>query len=137
VALATEELNVSETNYCPRAIENGGGPNSVFKPPMNGEMTWREDQTCSYCGSLHPDVFMQRLEAGDVVLGPTDTSYKVYVQDHRGTPIGGPAGKFYFQHLGEAQRARFIELHNEGRLKLDSPGHFYVAPFFCQRVASA
>lgn len=127
---------MTDTQYCPRSLENGGGPNSPHPAPFNGEMRWQADKTCSYCGSLNPDVFMERLEAGDVKLGPTDKSYKVYVRDGEGRAVGGPAGKFYFQHLSEEQRSRFIELHNEGKLKLGQPGHFYVAPFFCQRVAS-
>lgn len=82
---------------CPRAAENGATL-SAMKPPFNGEMVWREDKTCSYCGSLNPEEFMARLEAGDVELGPTDKPYKVYIKDLEGKPVGGPAGKFYFQH---------------------------------------
>jgi len=36
-----EENKVADKEYCPRALENGGGPDSTFKPPFNGEMTWR------------------------------------------------------------------------------------------------
>lgn len=112
--------------YCPRAIENGGGPNSPFKPPMNGEMEWRDDNTCSYCGSLSGDALMARLEAGNVKLRPTDKDYKVYID----------SGKFYFQHLSPEQRKRFIELYNAGQILLDVPGHFYVTPFFCRMADS-
>ena len=44
-----------------------------------GPDTWRDDDTCSYCGSLNPDVFMAHLEAGDIEVGTTDKNYKVYV----------------------------------------------------------
>lgn len=43
-----------------------------------------DDGTCDYCGSLLPDLFMARLELGDVELGPTDKSYKVYVHNKGG-----------------------------------------------------
>ena len=43
---------------------------------------WREHDpgvpTCSYCGSLRPDVFFAAVEAGAEIV-PTDKSYKVYV----------------------------------------------------------
>jgi hypothetical protein len=150
-------MNAAAPEICPRAAENGiGRPGSPFK--ITGECNWREDRTCSYCGSFHPDDFMACLEAGTVVLTPTDKSYKVYVHLYageperapegthpdvarsiertypHGKPMGGPAGKFYFQHLSVDQRIRFIELLNQGRFKINSPGCFYVLPFFCVRT---
>lgn len=110
---------------CPTAAEDGRVLANL-KPPFNGEMVWRADNTCSYCGSMHPDAFMERLEAGDATLDPTDKSYKVYVKTQ------GLYGKFYFQHLSADQRKRFIELHNAGRLNMGPPGRFYVLPFFCR-----
>lgn len=80
---------MSDAQYCPRAVMEGrGGPHSPFKAPFNGEMTWRNDGTCSWCGSLSGDALMARLEAGDVELTPTDKSYKVYVRN-----VGGEAFK--------------------------------------------
>lgn len=119
---------MTDKMFCPRAVENGGGPDSPFKAPMNGEMTWREDCTCSYCGSLSEDSFFQAIEAG-VKLTPTDKNYKVYVD----VKVHG-AGKFYFQHLSEEGRTKFIELYNAKKLNLATPGHFYVLPFFASRV---
>lgn len=141
--------------FCPRSVENGGGPDSPFQPPFNGEATWREDDACSYCGSLHPDTFMARLEAGDVELVPTDKSYKAYVknlggaafrQTYRDCPPGSPPHmpdqcdhwttreidqqKFYFQHLSADQRGRLIDLVNAGKIKFGYPGYFYVLPYF-------
>jgi len=147
---------ITEQQTCPRRFEDG-------REPLHGEGpdSWRADQTCTYCGSLHPDVFMERAEAGDVRLSPTDKDYKVYVgnqggaafamtyrKDCRGAPTcTGPDDcthwvteerqetKFYFQHLSEAQQRRFVELHNAKppRLHLDYPGHFYRLPFFMRR----
>lgn len=117
---------------CPTADPAGM---KAFNPPFNGEMVWRENNTCSYCGSLNPDAFMVRLEAGDITLDPTDKDYKVYVANAGGPDLRG-AIKFYFQHLSADQRARFIELHNERKLNMGPPGHFYVAPFFCKAVAA-
>lgn len=145
--------------FCPR----GPGPNSPFKAPYSGEAEWRAgDATCSYCGSLHPDIFIARIEAGDVEIGPTDKNYKVYVENKGGEafkktfrdcPTGatctGPkdcthwttreteSTKFYFQHLSIEQRDRFIALYNDKTMKIDYPGHFYVMPFFCKGAGDA
>lgn len=42
---------------------------------------WREDGTCSYCGSMHPDTVMRRAEAGEIAFGPTDKGYKAYIYE--------------------------------------------------------
>ena len=118
-----------------------------------------EDNTCSHCGSFDPDLLMARLEAGDVELGPTDKSYKVYLRNKGGAPFlqhyrncpkdakcTGPddcthwvtretsSGKFYFQHLSAEQKTRFVELLNDKRLHIGYPGHFYSLPFFLTYV---
>lgn len=132
---------------CPRRRES-------FRPLVEGRDKYRDsDACCTYCGSLDPDVLMARLEAGDVELGPTDKSYKVYVHNRGGEAFkqsfrgdNCPGGedpskwvwttrerqdsKFYFQHLSEPQMRRFIELLNENKLHIGMPGHFYVRPFF-------
>lgn len=116
---------------------------------------WGRDNTCSYCGSLNPDVLMERAEIGDIEFGPTDKHYKVYVKNRGGAIFKhiyrdcptiavckGPETcthwvaekrdetKFYFQHLSPDQQKRFIQLLNEHKLKIGMPGHFYVLPFF-------
>lgn len=133
-----------EEHTCPRGMEIGAARRAV----------WLTDDTCSYCGSIHPIDFMARLEAGTMKLEPTDKDYKVYVVNDGGEDFkqtyredGSPGGndpskwnwttrsqsraKFYFQHLSQDQRRRFVELLNENKLKLDIPGHFYRLPFFC------
>jgi hypothetical protein len=45
--------------------------------------------------------------------------------------------KFYFQHLSDVQKARFIELLNEKRVKFQGEMGFYVLPFFCSRKGIA
>lgn len=116
---------------------------------------WREDNTCSYCGSLNPDTLLSRLRQGDVELGPTDKSYKLYVNNSGGEPFKqtyrscprdckvGPEEcthwvtrdtnntKFYFQHFNEQHRHEFITLYNEKKLKFGYPGYFYTMPYFC------
>lgn len=82
---------------------------------------------CPFCGSLAPAEFMRRARQGDE-LGPTDKSYKVYLDD--------PWAKFYFQHLDEAQRQEFFELYRDGKLNLGYPGRFYVLPFFITTAAA-
>jgi hypothetical protein len=39
-------------------------------------------------------------------------------------------GKFYFMHLSDGHRTRFVELMNSGKLSLGFPGRFYVLPYF-------
>jgi hypothetical protein len=49
---------------------------------------WRDDGTCSYCGSISPATLFAAIEAGFEV-GPTDKNYKVYVDlpnPHAGEP---------------------------------------------------
>lgn len=156
-------MNVPERILCPRRAES-------FREVKEGESDgFREDDdTCRYCGSLNPDTFMARLEAGDVELDPTDKSYKIYVRNRGGAPFKqtfrdcyeqpwtgkvkepkctGPDDcthwvtrdtndtKFYFQHLSADQQRRFIELHNEKRLHIGYPGHFYSRPFFCAHAS--
>lgn len=145
---------------CQRAIEDGR-EDQLFhyenKP---------DDQTCDYCGSIFGDAFMARLEAGDVTLDPTDKSYKVYVHNDGGAPflqayrIDQPSKpgevmkdpmdqskwewatrerqecKFYFQHLSEEQKRRFVELLNAKKLRLNYPGRFYRLPYFIQQEAA-
>ncbi|HET9554895.1 MAG TPA: hypothetical protein VFP50_18160 [Anaeromyxobacteraceae bacterium] len=144
---------------CGRRRADGlADPDSPFVGAGAGLDTWRADGTCSYCGSLNEATLMARLEAGDVELTPTDKSYKVYVrnaggdpfqQTYRDCPAGSPPHmpdacehwvtretsetKFYFQHLDEQQRRRFVELLNEKKMKLGYPGHFYRLPFFISR----
>jgi len=108
---------------------------------------------CSFCGCLHPDEFLEMAESGEQII-PTDKSYKVYVrtmgtgvcsmcrgsgkmEDGRKCPVcqdgrawSGPQLKAYFQHFSEEQAQRFTRLHNERRLIMAHPGHFYVKPFF-------
>lgn len=94
---------MSDTFFCPR----GAGPDSPFNAPFNGEAHWRVekngDRTCSYCGSLHPDDFLQIMEAyaagePSYHFGLTDKSYKVYAKrpDVMNASEGGI--KFYGHH---------------------------------------
>jgi hypothetical protein len=150
---------------------------------LRHESRWRDDGTCSYCGSLSPEQFFAAIDAG-CELGPTDKNYKVYVDrpDPRaGEPtIYGSANfkpeygdgwievtsenigtlptevmrpqigqwvqvsprsatrhdKFYFQHLNEDERTRFVELFNAKALNIGYPGHFYTLPFFAVRLTA-
>lgn len=46
------------------------------------------------------------------------------------TPRGKIHDKFYFQHLSEEDRQRFIDLLNAKKLTIGYPGFFYVTPYF-------
>lgn len=112
-----------ETFECPRRAE------APFRlPGDDGKDTWRkgvglvdQERGCSYCGSMNPDDFLAAVKAGSEV-GPTDKNYKVYLDGH--------AGKFYLQHLSEAQRREFFDLYKDKTMKVGYPGYFYVLPFF-------
>lgn len=106
--------------FCPRALEDGGGPNSSWEYPLNGELIWRPDSTCSYCGSLSEEKFFEFLEKQMSVV-PTDKNYKARFRSGE---------KFYFQHLSEDGRQKFVRLLNQKKILFDFPGYFYVLPFF-------
>jgi hypothetical protein len=160
---------------CPRQTNE-----ATMSVQLAHQSHWREDGTCSYCGSLSPDQFFEAIAKG-AEFGPTDKNYKVYVA--RPDPDAGkpwiysvaphkPDGdgwievtadnieslpkadwrdllgkwvrvspksatrrdKFYFQHLNEDERKRFIELLNAKALKIGDPGYFYRLPFFAQKL---
>jgi len=103
---------------CPRRAEIGAPP----PPGWPTTDTWRHDQTCSYCGSLHPDEFIRRLAAGETI-GTTTKTYKAYLDN--------PRAKFYYQHLSEDQRTEFIRLLNDGVTRPDF--EWNPMPFFMRR----
>lgn len=119
------EPPVPGTMTCPRRSEDGmDDPAGPFKRAGTMLDRWREDGTCSYCGSLEPEDVLKQLAAGVEAL-PTDKNYKLYLRS-------GPHGqaKFYFQHFDKPQCLRFLDIYNGGTMKLGLPGHFYVRPFF-------
>ena len=105
------------TQPCPQA-PSGNHPFKITEPH------WRDDRTCSYCGSAHPDDFMAAVEAGKT-LTPTDKDYKAYCDG-----LTNPAQKFYFYHLSEEQMRAFVDLLNANKITFAFPGHFYRKPFF-------
>lgn len=111
----------SEKFSCPRRSESPFGSKDAAECPDS----WRDDRSCSYCGSMHPDDVLAAVKAGEK-LGPTDKNYKVYV--------GNASKKAYFQHFAMEHRLEFIRLHNDLTMRVDYPGHFYVLPFFMRRV---
>lgn len=116
------------TQPCPRLEENPMLP--VLKDEFK-QSSWRvESNTCSYCGSMHPDDVFKAFEAGETLI-PTDKSYKIYVRAD-----GGNQRKFYFQHFSPDEQIKFLELVNAKKIKFARPGGFYVLPFFCQKVTA-
>ena len=111
---------------CPRRRESYLGSSPAFA--RDNDYDPIEDD-CRYCGSMNPDTFIARLEAGDISLGTTDKNYKVYVNNAGGDKHH--SCKFYFQHLSEEQQERFIQIYNEKRIKFEGGYGFYVLPFFC------
>lgn len=118
---------------CPRRFESFG----VWDSKVDQDY-YRKDKTCSFCGSLEPNFFMQAVRDG-CLLEPTDKNYKVYIQ----LPDRDFA-KFYFQHLSEDQKREFVDLYNKIKMKIwgidgngntHDRGRFYVLPFFMKRVS--
>lgn len=72
---------------------------------------------------MQPEALFSAIDTGGR-LTPTDKNYKVYVQ------VDEHEEKFYFQHLDEAQKMRFIILLNENKITFAAPGYFYNMPFF-------
>lgn len=118
---------MSETFTCPRrAAEGHDRADSPIVYDGPDKDVWREDRTCSYDGSLHPDVFMDYIRDGGVI-GPTDKSYKFYLEGYSGEVHG--AKKFYTHHLTEEQGREFDALWRAGRLSWGYPGYPYVPLF--------
>lgn len=174
---------MQELHLCPRRLENPGPWN------LSEQDLWEYGHgfagqdgvgpSCSYCGSLEPDRFMELVEQGWWV-DPTDKTYKAYLSepltdeqvaqrradwmnsgwvrrvrdaactDHAenldatverewqempaAAGHGEAIAKFYFQHLSQQQQERFIELINDGSMRIGTPGHFYSLPFFIKMV---
>ncbi len=95
-------------------------------PRIENQDSWREDQTCTFCGGLDPDYLLDCIDAGIAELTPTDKSYKVYAQ------VEGKFYKVYFQHFDISQQDEFLHFYNEKprKFKIGYPGYLYVEPFF-------
>lgn len=93
---------------------HGSGEDLDTYKPRHGLVG--QGRGCSYCGSMHPDDFMQAVRDG-VEIGPTDKSYKMYV-DHM-------HGKFYTAHLDAEQQAEFLQLAQEQKVNWGYPGYPY------------
>lgn len=77
--------------------------------------------SCTFCGSLDPNVVMAGLRDGTLYLSGSDKSYKTYI----GSAETVQAGKFYFVHLNAEQAAELLAIwvRNPERVKL------YVKPW--------
>jgi len=113
---------------CPRRNElfaYGGDEQGTPDDWREGRGLVNQTRGCSYCGSMHPDDFMQGLRDGHEV-SPTDKNYKAYLK----SPDGQHEGKFYYQHLSREQMQEFIDMINFNSMNIGYPGHFYRRPFF-------
>ena len=132
----SEPVNITpDMHTCPRRVEDGthttdspfrnSGPDQDAYTPGHG--IGGQHRGCTYCGSMHPDDFLEAIRAG-ATIGPTDKNYKAYVEGWEKNAANG--GKFYFQHLSTEQRHEFVRLLNEGSVTIGYPGFFHVRPFF-------
>lgn len=123
---------MSESQTCPRRLSDWGPWEREenldkwdYRPALGGSGE-PDHLSCSFCGSMHPNDFLNAIKNGEVI-GPTDKSYKAYVKKADGV---SDYGKFYYQHLDLKQRYEFCELNNEHKINIGYPGYFYVLPFF-------
>ena len=117
---------------CPRKLEN----TFSSKYHADSEDCWRAenifkneglDKHCSYCGSLHPQVFLNLVEKGAELI-PTDKNYKAYIK------FKDIQTKFYFQHLSKEDINRYIDLAEKRKINFSYPGFYYKKPYFlCKR----
>lgn len=114
---------MSKKHTCPRRVGEPGP--WEHEEGLDGWTKRADIERCDFCGSIEPDEFMRLVREGYQV-GPTDKSYKAYME----SPDGRNLGKFYFQHLTIDQRVEFVELLNNKSVNIGYPGHFYVRPFF-------
>lgn len=69
---------MSEKHTCPRRSELGQRNEPDQDRWSSGHGLIGQRRGCSYCGSMHPDDFIDAIKAGCEV-GPTDKSYKAYL----------------------------------------------------------
>ncbi len=110
-----------ELFYCPQKAH------ATMQVQREHKTRWRdeEDGTCSYCGSLKPSVFFQALADG-AEYHATTKSYKVYLGVSEAPRTRG-ACKFYFVHMNKSDKLRFIDLMNDGTIKVS------VMPYFVRK----
>lgn len=121
---------MGKKHTCPRRAENGmdredgpfKGSGKNLDTYVSGRGIIGQGRGCSYCGSMSPDDFMEAVREG-AQIGPTDKSYKVYVEGYNKN--GSNGGKFYTAHLSQEQGSEFRELYGEGKVNIGYPGHFY------------
>lgn len=151
---------MSNAQTCPRRMLDWGAwerKENLDAWRTGGGLVGRQEHelSCSFCGSLHPDVFMDWVRQGGQI-SPTDKNYKAYIKypgkDPRegetseyelnmpsgrtvqGTSVYGIEAKFYYQHLSPEQRQEFVELYNNHTMQIGYPGNFYVLPFFMKKI---
>ncbi len=123
---------MAEKHRCPRRVEGVGSLEPGDLDTWNRRHGRKGPRSCSFCGSLHPEDFLEAVRNQTATVEPTDKSYKAYVtiptvlyqpQIGKSLPGGGfkmkkfgpkqPAMlKFYFQHLSREQQLEVIDLYN-------------------------
>ncbi len=106
-----------------------GRRSETSKPATDdpGPDSWGAGNTCSYCGSMHPDDVLKAIREG-ARMTPTDKGYKLYVGDR--------SAKAYFHHFTTMHRVEFIQLYNDKKINLEASGYFYVLPYFCRPITA-
>lgn len=112
---------------CPRRMQELG-PWEYKEDLDNWFKIGSEYTSCSFCGSMDPEDFLELMRSGAGTLGSTDKNYKVYIN------LPGEMHKFYFMHFDKEQKMKFIDLYNNrkiNKVSIGYPGYLYTTPFFC------
>lgn len=116
------KMYVEIPNDTPDALRVVGGSNSKENPnfgtycKLESDLTKEEFELAKSCGWM---VEKRKDEGRDktnwICFGPAGAKRH---------------GKFYFYHLDEEGKKRFIELYNNRTMNVGYPGHLYTKPYF-------
>jgi hypothetical protein len=76
---------------------------------------------------------LRKAVCADHAEGVDDAIEQEWQQMPAARGHGQTVAKFYYQHLSPDQGSRFVDMVNDGTLRIGLPGYFYVLPFFMTR----
>lgn len=115
------KVYVDAPNPTPDELRCDMGSNGANHPGTTREGYWKQ----------HKDLTAKER---DIVLrGGMGRDHEPGYWHHFG-PTGPKSwGKFYFQHLSEDEKRRFVDLLNAKAIAIGEPGYFYRLPYFMAR----
>lgn len=103
-----ETWEPQESGVCPRRAQEVGAGTGVFFL-KDGKDYWRNDHTCTYCGSLKPEKVLELLKDGAKHERASGKNYKGYLS-HKSLDRG--RDKFYIHHFTADQIMELNRLIN-------------------------